>query len=178
MSSRHVENSVEFRLKNIREKNKDGSFTDKITEFEPKKFVKKYSQYLKNSPFFAVTYEEVVEAGKVLDLWVLDTYKGDVATLGDYEVFNIPPPILEKRELIPLTLRPYWDILFKVNQNKWCNYQVLKQSIPGNEDLSVTLFAGYKATSPFSHDDKLHYSTLTVKGSLSSIDRFIAGVKC
>ncbi len=177
MSNSHVENQVEFTLRTISEKNSLGEFVYKVREFDPKVFVKKYGRYMKNTSFFNPSEQEILAAGKQIDLWILETYKFDRPTLKDYEVNNIVPPVLEDRECVPVMLRPFWDFLLKVNQNKWANFQILKEPIPGLSSLSIFLKAGIKVTSPFTHSEDVKIAELHIKGSISDIDKFIAGVK-
>lgn len=173
MSNRlHVDDSLEFKLKIIEEYDETSKkFIVKQKDFDKKSFYKKYGKLFKTIPFFVVTDEELFYACRCIDEWIEDKYKNDQDILTRYRVHNIVPKELHTRSTLPVTLRPYWDILFSINQNRWCNFQILKNRIPGFEDVDIKIFAGYKATSPFDHDNKTHYLIVTLSGKMQDIDR-------
>lgn len=167
MSSNHIENSVDLKLQIIKEIDADGILRVRTKEFDNVLFYKRHGKKFKNVKFFNVSEDEFFYACKVIDGYVEEKYKGS-EILTRYLKEDIIPEELNDRSNLPVTIRPYWDILFKVNQNKWCNYQVM--STP---NLLVSLFAGYKAISPFKHDSRLIYMTLNFKGAIKDIDEFI-----
>lgn len=168
MSSRyHVDDSVTLKLKIIKEFSPvKGDFIVKQMDFEKRSFLKKYGKYFKMVPFFQVSDDEIFYAQKCLAQWAEEKYKEQWDK-------DIIPEEFYRRDGVPVTLRPYWEILYKINQNKWCNFQILDRPIPGHEDIRASIFAGYKAISPFSHDDKQHNIVLTIKGKAKDIDNFI-----
>jgi hypothetical protein len=172
MSNSHVESSVKFSLKIVKEMDEKGLWVPKIADFNRVPFHKKYGKYFKMVKMFDVSTLDYVKAAKALEDDILEKYKNDQETLLAYWRDDKVPDEYNYIQFIPKTLRPAWEVMHQLNQNKWCNYQVLKEKIPGFEDINVEIFAGYKATGPFTYNNKVHYIEMFLQGPTRKIDLF------
>lgn len=172
MLNKHIENKVTLKLRLIQEYNpKIMARETKLKEFNQRLFSEHYGHYFKSVPFFHVDVEEFLHATKGIDQWITDFYKKDRDVIEKYEKYDTLPDNLEKD--LPIFLKPYWEILTKVNQNKWCKVDVLARPIPGFEDVEATIFSGFKVNG-LKADMKQYYIILTLKGKTQDVDLFIS----
>lgn len=134
---------------------------------------KLYGNYFQTVPFFEIDIDTFNDACRIIDKYILETYPPDV--LEQYEKHDIMPQ--DFVENVPMMLKPFWDILIRVNQNKRCMYKVLKRPIEGHEGIDVRLWSGHKVITPFTSDMDNYYNTMRVIGSPNEIDRFIRKFK-
>lgn len=165
LNNLHIDDKVEAKFKIIYE---NGKLKQK--EFSKKKFSIDFAPYFKKVPYFNIEPQEVFHASKAMDEWIREEYKHHEFGKAYIERNDIPGDIQER---LPKTLKVFWDILHKVNQNKNCNFLILSKPIPGFDGLDMNFFTGRKATSPFSHDEKIDYTVLTIYGKTKDIDRIM-----
>ncbi len=167
----HVDDSVVLVLVNHKiASGNNGDMINAKKEWHTKQFSALFGHYMAVTKLFPVTQDEVYYALKATDEWIMDTYKNDEDVMEKYTKHSTMPHDIDKR--YPKTYRHYWDILTMVNQNKQCQYKVLKRPIPQFPELRVSNFSGFKVTGPFSTDRKNYFNTLKLEGRPRDIDEF------
>lgn len=119
-----------------------------------------------------VTIEEINEARRALDKWLLEHYANRPDVIAAYEKDDHVPD--DMREQLPDLLVPFWEILTEVNQNtKKCTYYYMDKKPPQYDQLDVFLWSGFKVLGPFTTEMKNYYKILTVSGPKWQIDPFL-----
>ncbi len=142
-------------------------------EWLPGELRKDIGEYFVHRPFFQVSREQFDEACRIIDRHILENCSKD--ELERYEKQDVLPEGLEKN--VPQMLRPFWNVLVMVNQNKRCMYKVLKAPLPDYPNINVSLWSGHKVIGPFTSDMDNYYNTLRVVGSPNDIDKFLRKYK-
>lgn len=180
MSSRfHVDNSVDIKLRLIQEWDSSlNSRVNKIKEFDHNLFANDYGYLFVTRPMFNVSEEEQRYASRAIDNWIVETYKNDKEIIDKYEKHNTIPEEIRTMEGVrrkaPKTLLPFFEIYTRMNQNKWCNFQVLDRPIPTYPDIKANVFSGFKVQGPFACNQKEYMVVLSMSGRARDIEKFIA----
>lgn len=147
----------------------DNTFAYVRSEWNAKALREDIGHLFKKVPMFNVTREEFDSSCRVIDKYIMDNCSK--AELEEYEKEDkIPAKLLFE---VPEMLKPFWNVLISVNQNKRSSYRVLDGQIPGFPDIDVNLWSGYKVLGPFNSEMNTYYNVVRVTGAPNDIDRFI-----
>lgn len=173
----YKDNAVDLKLSIIKVR-LPGSpdMTATVKQFNQKLVEEDIGPYMEVKPFFEITEQEIFDAKKSIDTWFREFYKGNEEIMENYDLKEEYPFHITEMESEILkfkSLRVYWDVLVKANQNKMCSYAVLKEPLPAHPDIDLNIWTGCKVLSPFRTEMNEMYNIINLKGSMSNIDRFL-----
>lgn len=173
MRFEHVDGATTTKLVNVQEVNSKGSFEHTQVQWNPNSLKQEISNMFVSVPFFSVSNEEYLVAGKAIDDFIYAEY--DQATCDRFEDNNDLPQTLEQDILkkYSMTYKPYLLTMQKKLQNKYCKYQKLKRELPDYPGLRVFLWSGHEVKGPFEVNRKKYYNMVILRGRRNQIDAFI-----